>query len=64
MTPLRRRMIDDMTFCNITKATIQAYVLAVARFAAYFRCSPDRLGREYVHTYLLHLLQDQHVSQS
>ena len=64
MTPLRRRMIDDMTLRNFTKATITAYVRAVARFARYFHCSPDRLGREHVRAYLLHLLNEQHVSHS
>ena len=64
MTPLRRRMIDDMTLRNFSKATINAYVRAVARFAAHFHCSPDRLGREHLRSYLLHLLNDQHVSHS
>jgi site-specific recombinase XerD len=64
MTPLRRRMIDDMTLRNFTKATIKAYVRAVARFARHFHCSPDRLGREHVRAYLLHLLNEQHVSHS
>jgi integrase/recombinase XerD len=64
MTPLRRRMIDDMTLRNFTKTTIKAYVRAVARFARYFHCSPDRLGREHVRAYLLHLLNEQHVSHS
>jgi integrase/recombinase XerD len=64
MTPLRRRMIDDMTLRNFTKATIDAYVRAVARFAGHFHCPPDRLGREHVRTYLLYLINDRHVSQS
>jgi site-specific recombinase XerD len=64
MTPLRRRMIDDMTLRNFTPATIQAYVRCVARFALHFRASADRLGREHVRAYLLHLLQEQHVSHS
>ena len=46
MTPLRRRMIDDMTFRNFTPKTIQAYVRCVARFARYFPLltRPTRLG--------------------
>jgi len=64
MTPLRRRMIDDMTLRNFTTATIDAYVRCVARFATHFHCSPDRLGREHVRSYLLHLLNQQHVSHS
>jgi integrase/recombinase XerD len=64
MTPLRRRMIDDMTLRNFTPATIEAYVRCVARFARHFRASPDLLGPEQVRAYLLHLLQERHVSLS
>ena len=64
MTPLRRRMIDDMTLRNFTEATIDAYVRCVARFATHFHSSPDLLGREHVRSYLLHLLNEQHVSHS
>jgi integrase/recombinase XerD len=64
MTPLRRRMIDDMTLRNFTPATIGAYVRCVARFALHFHASPDRLGPEQVRTYLLHLLQERNVSHS
>ena len=64
MTPLRRRMIDDMTLRNFTPKTIQAYVRCVARFALYFLTSPDRLGPEHIRAYLLYLLQVRHVSLS
>ena len=53
MTPLRRRMIDDMTLRNFTRSTIDAYVRCVARFAAYFHCPPDRLGAEHDRSQLL-----------
>jgi integrase/recombinase XerD len=64
MTPLRRRMIDDMTLRNFTPKTIQVYVRCVARYARYFNCSPDRLGSEQVRAFLLHLLQERRVSIS
>jgi integrase/recombinase XerD len=64
MTPLRRHMIDDMILRNFTPATIHAYVLCVARFARHFHRSPDRLGREHVRTYLLHLLKERKISLS
>jgi len=64
MTPLRRRMIDDMTLRNFTPKTIQAYVRCVARFARYFHCSPERLGPEHVRAYLLHLRQERNASMS
>jgi len=55
MTPLRRRMIDDMTVRNLSPATQQSYVYAVAKFSRFFGCSPDRLGIEEVRAYQLHL---------
>jgi integrase/recombinase XerD len=64
MTPLRRRMIEDMTLRNFTPQTIEAYVQSVARFARHFGISPDRLGLEQLRTYLLHLRQEQHFSVS
>jgi integrase/recombinase XerD len=64
MTPLRRRMIDDMTLRNFSPKTIQAYVRCVARFARYFDCSPQRLGPEQVRAYLLHLVQQRGASMS
>lgn len=64
MTPLRRRMIDDMTLRNFAPKTIQAYVRCVARFARHGRCSPEHLGPEHVRDYLLYLLNERHVSLS
>ena len=64
MTPLRRRMIDDMTLRNFTPATIKAYVRCVARFARYFHCSPDHLGPEHVRFFLLYLRQERGASNS
>jgi hypothetical protein len=40
MTPLRRRMIDDTTVRNLSPATQQSYVYAVAKFSRFFGCSP------------------------
>ena len=36
MTPLRRRMIEDMTIRNLSPATQQSYVHAVSKFSRYF----------------------------
>ena len=64
MTPLRRRMIDDMTLRNFTPETMEVYVRCVARFACHFHCSPEHLGSEQVRAYLLHLLQERGLSTS
>jgi integrase/recombinase XerD len=55
MSPLRRRMIEDMTIRNLSPATQQSYVYAVSKFSRHFGRSPDRLGVEDVRTYLVHL---------
>jgi integrase/recombinase XerD len=56
VSPLRRRMIEDMTVRNLSPATQRSYVHAVAKFSRFFRCSPDRLGLEDVRRFQLHLL--------
>lgn len=56
MTPLRRRMIEDMSLRNLSPATQEAYVHQVGRFARHFGCSPDRLGPEEIRRYQVHLV--------
>jgi site-specific recombinase XerD len=56
-------MIDDLRIRNRSPRTIDAYVSEVARYALFFKCSPERLGPEDVRTYQKHLL-DSGVSWS
>ena len=56
MTPLRRRLIDDMTVRNLSPATQQSYVYAVAKFSRFFGRSPDQLGVGEVRAYQIHLV--------
>ena len=56
MSPLRRRMIEDMPVLNLSPATQRSYVHAVARFGRFFNCSPERLGLEEVRTFQVHLV--------
>ena len=56
ISPLRRRMIEDMTIRNLSPATQQSYVHAVSKFSRYFGHSPDRLGLEDVRAYQVHLI--------
>jgi integrase/recombinase XerD len=55
VSPLRRRMIEDMTIRNLSPETQQSYLRAVAKFSRHFGKSPDRLGIEDVRTYQVHL---------
>ena len=56
MSPLRRRMIEDMTVRNLSPATQRSSVHAVAKFNGYFGRSPDRLGLEDVRAFQVHLV--------
>jgi integrase/recombinase XerD len=55
-SPLRRRMIEDMTVRNLSPATQRSYLHAVSRFSRYFGHSPHRLGLEDVREYQVHLV--------
>jgi integrase/recombinase XerD len=55
-TPLRQRMIEDMTIHNMSPLTQAAYIRSVAKFAAHYRTSPDKLTFEDVRNYQVHLV--------
>jgi integrase/recombinase XerD len=64
MTPLRRRMIDDMQIRNLAPLTQTAYVQQVSLFARHFGRSPEYLGREEIRAWQIHLVQDKHLAAS
>ena len=64
MSPLRRRMIEDMQIRNLTPHTQRVYVEQVVRFARHFRKSPELLGPAEIRTYLLHLAQERRLAAS
>src|SRR4249920_4115906 len=64
MSPLRRRMIDDMQIRNLTPNTQRVYIAQVIRFACHFRKSPELLGPAEIRTYLIHLTQERRLAAS
>src|SRR5712691_13102541 len=55
MSPLRRRMIEDMTIRNLSPRTQEGYIRTVKRFAAFLGRSPDTASAEDVRRYQAHL---------
>ncbi len=55
ISPLRRRMIEDMTVRNLSPATQRSYLNAVSKFSRFFGRSPDTLTLEDVRTFQVHL---------
>ena len=64
MTPLRKKMIDDMVLRGLSERTQHRYVEAVAGLAKFYKRRPDTLGEEQVQRYLLHLRQERGLSAS
>jgi integrase/recombinase XerD len=64
MTPLRRRMLEDMQMRNLSPNTQQAYLRAVAQLAQHYKKSPDQLSTEQIRAYLVHLINERHASPS
>jgi integrase/recombinase XerD len=55
ISPLRRRMIEDMTVHNLSPATQRSHVHAVAKFGRFFGRSPEWLGLEEARAFRVHL---------
>jgi integrase/recombinase XerD len=56
LSPLRRRMIEDMTVRNLSPATQRSYLNAVSKLSRHYGRSPDRLGLEEVRAFQVHLV--------
>ena len=55
VSPLRRRMIEDMTIRKFAPRTQEGYIRAVKNFSAFLGASPDQASSEDVRRYRLHL---------
>lgn len=55
MTPIRRKMIEDMQLHGLSAATQKSYVGHVRQLAAYYHKAPDQLSEGEARHYLLYL---------
>jgi site-specific recombinase XerD len=62
MTPLRKRMLDDMRLRNFSPETQRSYIHYIADYAEYFRISPDQLGPEAIREYQLYLTEERKMA--
>ena len=58
ISPLRRRMIDDMRMRKLSDKTQRHYIRAVRQFAGFLGRSPDTAGVEDLRRYQLHLVDN------
>ena len=64
MTPLRQRMIDEMTLRGMSPRTHESYLGAVFGLTRYYKQSPDTLNADQIRGYLLHLERDRRLAWS
>ena len=64
ISPLRQRMIDDMTVRNFAPNTMLGYLKQVSYFARHFGRSPEHLGPEEIRSYQIYLAKERKVAVS
>ena len=64
MTPLRRRMTEDMQVRNFSPHTQNSYVQQVSLFARHFSRSPEVLGPEEIRSYQVYLTNERKLATS
>ena len=62
MTPLRKRMLEDMRLRNFSEETQRSYIHYIADYAEHFGVSPGRLGPEAVREYQLYLTEERRMA--
>src|SRR5215468_10371820 len=64
MTPLRRRMTEDMQVRNFSPHTQNSYVQQVSLFARHFSKSPEELGPDEIRSYQVYLTNERKLAPS
>jgi len=62
MTPLRKRLIEDMKVRNLAPATQATYIQQVSQFARHFSRSPETLGPEEIRAYQVYLTMEKELA--
>lgn len=64
MTPLRKKMITQMTLGRLAPKTQESYLAAVAGLAKFHCQSPDLIDQDKVQAYLLYLIEERKLAWS
>ena len=62
-SPLRRRLIEEMTLRGFAKTSIRTYVWSISHLSRFYGRSPDELSDEEVRAYLLHLVEEKKAAR-
>jgi len=64
VSPLRRRMMEDMELRGFARKTQLSYVRSVERLTRYFGRSPDTLSDEDIRRYFVHLTSERKLARA
>lgn len=64
MTPLRKRMIEEMQLRGYAETTQRNYVYAIHRLATHYDRSPDQITDDEIRSYYLYLHNEKELAQS
>ena len=64
MSPLRKKMLDDMTIRGLSDSTKNIYINAVTGLVQHYGCRPDTIEAQQVQDYLLFLHEERGLSWS
>ena len=64
MTPLRKRMLEDMQLRGLSEGTQKVYISVVRDLANYYNKSPDQISDEQLRLYFLYLKDEKKLARS
>ena len=64
MKPLRQRMLNAMVLRGFAVRTQESYIDAIYGLAKYYRGDPTQYSAQEIEAYLLHLINERHLSYS
>ena len=64
MTPVRRRMLEEMQRSGLSERTQETYLRAVRQLAEHYGVSPDQLSEEEIRQYFVFLHTDKRLSRA
>ena len=62
MSPLRKKLLNDMTVRGMSENTKKLYDRSVSSLVRYYRRSPDTISKQEVQDYLLYLIEERKLS--
>lgn len=63
VSPLRQRMLDEMSLHSFSPRTQQSYTRSVAQLATYYDRSPDQLSEKEIRRYFVHLTRERKLAR-